>query len=108
HDLVVVGNVLVNLYATSTSADGEFSVYLEDVSPNGFSTFLSDGYIRALNRTLGEPFYDNLGLPWPTDSRADAKKIAPLSAGITEIRFALEAVGARIKAGHRLRVTIQG
>lgn len=107
-DLSVVGNVIVTLQATSTAADGEFDVYLEDVDPRGQSIFLSDGYMRALNRTLGPAFYDDLGLPWPTDARADAAKVPPLSAGITQIRFALEAVGARLKAGHRLRVTIQG
>lgn len=107
-DLVVLGNVIVTLHAKSTAPDGEFSLYLEDVDASGYSRFLADGYIRALNRTLGQAFYDNLGLPWPTDARADAEKLPPLSAGMTEIRFALESVGARLKAGHRLRITIQG
>jgi putative CocE/NonD family hydrolase len=107
-DLIVAGHPVVTLFATSTVADGEFAVYLEDVDPFGFSTFLADGYMRALNRTTGKPFYDNLGLPWPTDARADAERVPPLSAGTTKIEFDLQPVGARFKAGHRLRLTIQG
>jgi hypothetical protein len=107
-DLVVAGHPIVTLFATSTAPDGEFDAYLEDVDQFGFSTFLADGYMRALNRTTGKPFYDNLGLPWPTDARTDAEGLPALSAGIAKIEFDLSPIGARFKAGHRLRLTIQG
>ena len=107
-DLVVAGNPVVTLFATSTAPDGEFSVYLEDIDPYGFSTFVQDGYIRALNRTLGTPPYNNMGRPWPSGARSDGDAVPPLSRGITKITFPLQPVAQRFKAGHRLRVTIQG
>jgi predicted acyl esterase len=108
HDLTVAGFPIVTLYTTSTAPDAEFSVYLEDIDSYGFSTFLQDGYIRALNRTLGTAPYDNMGQPWATNAKADAERVTPLSQGITTIRFPLQPVAARFKEGHRIRVTIQG
>jgi len=108
HDLQVVGFPIVTLYATSTAPDAEFDVYLEDVDQYGFSTYLTAGSIRALNRTLGTAPYNDMGLPWPTNAKADAEAVAPLSQDIAMIRFPLQPAGWLFKAGHRIRVTIQG
>lgn len=107
-DLIVIGHPVITIYATANVPDAEFSIYLEEIDANGWSRFVTDGYIRALHRTLGKPPYDYLGLPWLSSLRADGLAVAPLSAGLAELTFDLQPIANRFDAGHRLRVTIQG
>jgi uncharacterized protein len=107
-DLTVIGHPVITIYATANVPDAEFSVYVEEIDANGSSRFVTDGYARALHRTLGKPPYDYLGLPWLSSLRADALASAPLSAGIAQLTFDLQPIANRFDAGHRLRVTIQG
>ncbi|MEM6416018.1 MAG: CocE/NonD family hydrolase, partial [Pseudomonadota bacterium] len=77
-DLSVVGSVVVTLQASSNEADGEFNVYLEEVSPDGHAEFIMERAMKASHRTLGTPPYDNLGLPWSISSKEAIAATPPL------------------------------
>jgi hypothetical protein len=106
-DIEVTGMPVVNLTVASTSTDGAFHVYLEDVSPEGRVTYVTEGIFRAIHRkeSTEEPPYRIFG-PYHTYRREDAM---PLEPGVfAGIRFELFATSVRIRAGHRLRVAIAG
>jgi len=53
-DLEVTGPILVELYASSTAVDTDFTAKLVDVWPNGFAQNLTDGIVRARYRNSPE------------------------------------------------------
>jgi uncharacterized protein len=101
-DLEVTGHPLAHLWVTSTSADEDFYAVLEDVAPDGASTYVADGKLRASQRVLARgPVRD---LPWhPQLQKLDR----PLSASKpAELVFAFYPISYVFRAGHRVRVTI--
>jgi putative CocE/NonD family hydrolase len=56
-DLEVTGPVALDLFATSSAVDTDFTAKLVDVWPNGFAQNLTEGILRASFRqsTLGDP-----------------------------------------------------
>lgn len=53
-DRVLAGSVRLQLRATLTAADANFHVQLHDVAPDGSSTLVNDGYLRASHRLSHE------------------------------------------------------
>ena len=87
-DLDLVGDVRVTLHAASTAVDTDFVARLCLVDPDGESVNLKEGIVRAR-------FRDSLASPSP---------IVP--GRIYEYRISLGPIGARIPAGHRLRLDV--
>ena len=50
-DLEVTGFVTVELYASTSAADTDFTALLADVDATGYARFLTDGIVRARYRT---------------------------------------------------------
>jgi putative CocE/NonD family hydrolase len=106
-DVEITGSPIVTLYVASTETDGAFHIYLEDVTPDGHVTYVTEGILRAIHRQVSdeEPLYAVLG-PYHSFERADA---APLVPGeVAEIRFNLYATSVLIKEGHRIRIAVAG
>ena len=100
----VTGHPVVHLWITSTAADGDFFVYLEDIEPPGRSAYVSEGQLRASHRRLATPPYDRMGLPY---HRSYAEDMQTLEAGVAaELVFDLQPVSYLFESGHRIRVTI--
>lgn len=108
NDLTVVGAPIVVIHATSTKPDGAVHAWLEEVTPDGYSTLVTFGKLRASHRTLGEAPYNNLGKPWPTSMTADILATEPFNTGVAKLEFPLMSTSARFRAGSRLRLTISG
>jgi len=106
-DVEITGHPIVTLYAASTHEDGAFFAYLEDVSPEGRVTYITEGQLRAVVRKITDekPLYTKFG-PHRTERRADAMPL--ISGEIAEIKFDLWATSVLIKKGHRIRVAIAG
>lgn len=107
HDWEITGQPVITLRAASNRTDGNFFVYLEDVSPDGKVTYLTEGELRAIDRKLsaGRPPYRTT-YPYRSFSEKDAE---PLRRGeFASLVFPLEATSVRIRAGDRLRVAIAG
>lgn len=100
-DLTILGSTQVHLFAASDTVDTDFVVALHDIYPNGDVQYLQRGVLRASMRQVDE------ALSTPTHVYHPYDKTAPLTPGkIYEIRLSLPAVGAVLRKGHRLQVTI--
>ena len=87
-DFEVTGPVSVELYASSSAVDTDFTAKLVDVWPNGFAQNLTDGILRARYRNTPEkPEFMNPG-------------------EIYKLPVDLWATSNVVRAGHRLRVEI--
>jgi uncharacterized protein len=103
--LRVVGHPVVGLYLSSTRDDGALFVYLEDVAPDGRTTYITEGLLRLLHRRTNDSPYVSFG-PQHSFLRADG---APLIPGQSElVELTLLPVAVLIREGHRLRVSIAG
>jgi len=103
-DVELMGYPVVHLWISSTATDGDFFAYFEDIAPDGSSTVLGYGRLRASHRALHTPYYDTLGRPW---HRSYEEDIAPLTPGEpVELAFDLSPTSCLFKAGHRMRLTI--
>lgn len=105
-DMEITGHPVATLWTSSTANDGDYFVKLQDVDPDGASTYVSEGVLRASCRKTGEPPYDFMGLPWPSCRLADRADLAP---GIpNELAIAMSPISYILQKGHRFRVTITG
>ena len=101
----VIGHPIVHLWVTSSAKDVDAMAYLEDVDSTGRSTYVSEGVLRASHRKLATPPFENFGLPW---SGSFKEGVARLPADAAELVFDMFPTAKRFKAGHRIRVTVQG
>jgi hypothetical protein len=104
-DLALVGYPVIHLWVSSSQADGDFFVYLEEVDAEGGSHYVTEGTLRASYRALRDAPWDNFGLPF---HRGHEEDLAPLPDEPTELIFDLMGTALVIDAGHRIRVTIAG
>ena len=101
----VTGHPVVHLWVTSTAKDGDFFVYLEEVTPDGYSHYVTEGALRASHRAVSDSGYNRLGLPYHRSFAADVK---PLPHEPVELAFDLHPTSILFATGSRIRVTIVG
>lgn len=105
-DTEVTGDAVVDLWISSTAADANLFVYLEDVGADGVVTPVTDARLKASLRKVSAPPYDNFGLPWHRSHREDAR---PMTAGEPErLTFAFLPASHLFKAGHRIQISVAG
>jgi putative CocE/NonD family hydrolase len=106
-DMEVTGSAVITLQVSSTSTDGNFFVYLEDVGPDGRVTYVTEGMLRALHRKIStdEPPYKTL-YPYHSFKKKDAQPLQPGQR--TTLAFHLLPTSVLFKAGHRIRIAISG
>jgi putative CocE/NonD family hydrolase len=102
-EVEVTGHPVVHLWVTSSAKDGDFFVYLEDISEARFSKYITEGNLRASHRAISTPPFENLGLPY---HRSYAEDIADLPDQPVELVFDLIPTSYIFDVGHRIRVTI--
>ena len=103
-DVEVTGHPVVHLLVSSTASDGDFFVYLEEVDAEGSSRYISEGALRASHRSLYEPYYDNLGLPFHRSHEEDLVELTPGEPA--ELVFDLQPTSNVFNAGNRIRITM--
>lgn len=109
HDVVIAGHPVMVLELSSSAPDVEVDAYLESVDAHGRPMLLTEGVILASHRTLGNPPYDNLGLPWLDSREAVVRKTPPLRPDApSELTFAFQPVAARFGRGERIRLVLTG
>jgi putative CocE/NonD family hydrolase len=88
HDTEVTGNIRLELFASSSAVDTDFTALLADVEPSGYARFLTDGIVRARYRS-------------------GTKKAEPLEPGHAyKYDVDLWATSNLFKAGHRIRLYV--
>jgi len=104
-DVEITGYPVISLMAASTHADGAFLAYLEDVSEDGRSVYVTEGGLRAIHRKVSESPYNESG-PYHSFAEKDAMPLVP--GEIAEITFKLLPTSVLIRTGHRIRVAVAG
>lgn len=105
-DLEMTGHPVVHLWVSSTSTDGDFFVYLEDVDERGYSHYVTEGSIRASHRATSLPPFEYMGLPYHPGLAQDVQAL-PLDEPV-ELVFDLYPTSQIFKKGDRIRVTVTG
>jgi len=103
-DVEITGHPVAHLWISSTAADGDFFVYLEEVDTEGVSHYVTEGAMRASHRALHEPPYDNLGNPYHRSYEVDVMGLTPGEP--VELAFDLHPTSNIFNTGHRIRITI--
>jgi putative CocE/NonD family hydrolase len=99
--LDVVGDIELELHATSTAADTAWIVTLQDVAPDGTVVDVTAGWLRASLRRV-DPELSSVGAP--TLPCRDADAVVPGS--LTDYRIPLVTNARRFAAGHRVRLVV--
>jgi uncharacterized protein len=107
HDMEMTGQPVITLHITSTATDGNFFAYLEDVAPDGKTTYVTEGELRALHRKLSKamPPYKTT-YPYRTFSKDDAESLVPGRAAT--LTFQLQATSVLFREAHRIQLAIAG
>ena len=102
-DVVIVGPSSLDLYLKSSRPDTDIQVTLSEVRPDGYETYVQNGWLRASHRKLN-PALSSAFDPFPTHLKSDA---APLPKGkFSLVRVPIFPVAHAFRAGSRIRVTI--
>jgi putative CocE/NonD family hydrolase len=107
-DTEITGHPIVHLWVSSTSKDGDFHAFLEEIDgKSNKSSYVTNGMIRASNRELSarSPWTD-LGLPYHRCWDIDAKPLIPED--IVELAFDMYPISYVFRRGNRIRVTVTG
>lgn len=108
NDTEITGVPTVTLNLSSTSDDGAFYAYLEDVAPNGKVTYITEGEVRALHRKeakVSDVGYNFVGIEHSYLKR-DGQKLIP--GRNAEVKIGMFATSVLIKKGHSIRIAIAG
>jgi predicted acyl esterase len=105
HSVQITGYPVMKLWISTAARDVDVLAWIDDVAPDGSTrSYQMFGRLRASDRALATPPYDDFGLPWHTFREADSR---PLEAGKpTELEFALLPMSYIFPAGHRIRLTL--
>jgi hypothetical protein len=88
HDVEVTGYINVELYASTSAVDTDFTALLADVDPSGYARFLTDGIVRGRYR----------------ESTERASLLNP--GQVYKLDLDLWATSNLFKAGHRIRLYV--
>jgi len=103
-DMEVTGTPVAKFWISADAADINVFAVLEDVSPNGQSTYVSDGRLRASWRKLSKPDWGDSGQSY---HRGFAEDITALKPGEpVELVFDFFPISYVFQKEHRLRVSI--
>ena len=103
HDLEVTGHPIVHVWLSCDTDDIALYAYLEDVHPDGYSQYVTEGVLLGSHRKQAEPPWDNLGLPYHSGLAVD---LEPMPDNPVELVFDLHPTSKRFAAGHRIRIAL--
>ena len=101
--LDLAGPMELNLYASSSATDTDWIAKVTDVAPDGSSTLVATGYLRASHRSIDPDMSEPLR-PWHRHTESSVKEITPDE--VERYRIEIWPIGYRLARGHRLRLNI--
>ncbi|NWF67492.1 MAG: CocE/NonD family hydrolase [Chloroflexi bacterium] len=107
-DMEITGYPVAYLDLMSTSEDGAFFVYVEDVDEYGVVRYITEGQLRGIHRALKEILRPDEAphVPHHSYMRADASPL-PIGEFVT-LAITLQPTSVLIRSGHRIRIAIAG
>jgi putative CocE/NonD family hydrolase len=107
-DLTFNGPLFADVWVSTTASDAVVTVRVTDVSPDGTSTELTDGWLagsfRALDSSRSRFVNGQLMQPWHPFTQASVQPM--VSGEPTELPIEIFPTDALIPAGHRLRLYV--
>jgi putative CocE/NonD family hydrolase len=106
-DTEVTGFPTANIWMSANRADADLIVYLEEVTADGRSHFVTDGTARASHRLLDQRWpWNDVGVPFHRSYAADRRLLKPGEPVV--VRFALTPTSYLFRRGSRIRFTVSG
>ena len=103
-DTEVIGTPVARLWIASDDADLNIYAVIEDVAPDGRSTYVTDGRLRASWRAVAIPPWGGLEAIWHPGTTHD---LLALERGVpTELVFDFFPVAYNFRTGHRIRIAL--
>jgi putative CocE/NonD family hydrolase len=105
-NMEITGHPEADLYISADAKDGYFFVYLEDVAPDGTSTYITEGQLRAAFRKVSDKStapYSIVG-PYHTFLGQDKELLVPNTVARLQIGF--QPISYRLPKGHKLQLSI--
>lgn len=107
-DVELAGYVRVHLKLATQTRDPALHVYLDDIAPDGRVSYLTEGLLRLVHRrqvARSKLPYDQ-GPDRHSYASADVQFMRP---GVpVDIDLAMQPIAARLRIGHRVRLSIAG
>ncbi len=103
-DTQIMGTPVAHLWISADGPDVNVFAVLEDVSPSGRSTYVTDGRLRASWRRLGPPPWGQSPEHWHPGYAQDIAALTPGKP--TELVFDFYPTSYVVRAGDRLRVSL--
>ena len=108
-DLRLAGPVNGRLFVSTNGRNAQVTVRVEDVAPDGTATQLSAGWqvlsLRALDRSRSVVRDGHVVQPWHPFTKESERQ--PVAGEVMEVHVEVFPIGAVLKKGHTLRMTIQ-
>jgi putative CocE/NonD family hydrolase len=107
-DLDLTGPMSAHLYVSTTGTDASVTLHVEDVAPDGSADELSGGWdtlsFRALDRSRSTPAGRDI-IPFHPDTKESVQAVT--NGQVYDWWVEIRPTAAHLKAGHRLRLSIQ-
>jgi hypothetical protein len=105
-DLLITGIPMIHLWASSTSKDGYFFAFLEEIDgKTNVSHYITNGMLKASCRALATKYpWSSLGIPYHRCYDVDTQPLVPGEPA--ELVFDLYPTSYIFHRGNRIRVTI--
>ena len=96
----------MNLFLKSNGDDCSLFVYLEDVAPDGFVRYVTEGELLCGNRVRCGNGPLKTVVPKPTYCKADYHTLP--KDGVTRVEVGMLPMSYQFKKGHKIRLSIAG
>ena len=108
NDTEVTGHPIVTLHIKTSAEDGNFFVYLEDVHPDGYVAYVTEGVLQGRHANLDEDVqrYKTVAGPYRSFRREVAKPMQP--GEMTTLVFDLLPTSYLFRVNHRIRIAFAG
>jgi putative CocE/NonD family hydrolase len=106
-DTEVTGFPIANIWMSANQADADLIVYLEEVTADGRSRFVTDGAARASHRLIDRRWpWTEAAVPFHRSFAADRRLLKPGEPVV--VRFAMTPTSYLFRRGSRIRFTVSG
>jgi uncharacterized protein len=107
-DVEISGSPVVVLEVSSTATDGAFFAYLEDVAPDGHTTYLDEGELRAIDRRPMEAYERPYSSPGTATSRTRHHAQTLVPGQPSELKICMWPTSIVLRKGHQIRLALAG
>jgi putative CocE/NonD family hydrolase len=102
----ITGHPIVRLNLSADADDATIFCYLEDVSPDGTVTYVTEGMIRPIDRKVTTDLAYHT--PYPDHSYRREDQLKFYRGEIVKLEFDLLPISYQFKKGHSIRLSIAG